>query len=216
LYGAALDRLTQSAEEGRRHAGWRRQRVDAFVQRWCCDDGSDWLFYSGLVRKKNVLGTMMQSFVMMALVTVVWALIGYSFAFGKGSPFFGSFQYALLEGVGMEPSGYAATIPHLTFMVYQLMFAIITPALISGAFAERMKFTGMLLFMTLWLLLVYCPMRLVWGDGGFFNASQVGSSAYDFAGGTVVHITGRLGVDLRAVPSAEGLSSDSMGRTAWC
>jgi Amt family ammonium transporter len=150
------------------------------------------LFYCGLVRKKNVLGTMMQSFIMMALVTVLWALIGYSIAFGEGTPFFGSTQFALLNGVEMAANGdYAATIPHLTFMVYQLMFAIITPALITGAFAERMKFTGMLLFQSLWLLLVYCPMaHMVWGKGGFFNAFSGGQlPAYDFAGGTVVHIT---------------------------
>jgi Amt family ammonium transporter len=149
------------------------------------------LFYCGLVRKKNVLGTMMQSFIMMALVTVLWALIGYSIAFGEGTSFFGGGQFALLNGVGVEPNGdYAATIPQLTFMVFQLMFAIITPALITGAFAERMKFSGMLLFMTLWLLLVYCPMaHMVWGKGGLFNAFSGGKvPAYDFAGGTVVHI----------------------------
>src|SRR5687768_14299760 len=150
------------------------------------------LFYSGLVRKKNVLGTMMQSFIMMALVTVIWAVVGYSLAFGEGSPFLGDFRYLFLNGVGAEPNGdYAATIPQQTFMVYQLMFAIITPALISGAFAERMKFSGMLLFMTLWLLLVYCPMaHMVWGKGGMFNAFSGGAvPAYDFAGGSVVHIT---------------------------
>jgi Amt family ammonium transporter len=150
------------------------------------------LFYSGLVRKKNVLGTMMQSFIMMALVTVLWAVVGYSLAFGEGNAIVGDFRYLFLNGVGAEPNGdYAATIPQQTFMVYQLMFAIITPALISGAFAERMKFGGMLLFMTLWLLLVYCPMaHMVWGKGGMFNAFLGGSvPAYDFAGGTVVHIT---------------------------
>jgi len=150
------------------------------------------LFYSGLVRRKNVLGTMMQSFILMALVTVIWALCGYSFAFGEGSPFFGGTGYLLLNGVEAAPNtDYAATIPHQTFMVYQLMFAIITPALICGAFAERMKFPGMVLFSTLWLLLVYCPMaHMVWGKGGMFNAFLGGSvPAFDFAGGTVVHIT---------------------------
>lgn len=150
------------------------------------------LFYGGLVRKKNILGTMMQSFTMMALVTVLWALVGYSLAFGEGSPFLGDLRYLMLNGVGAAPMpDYAATIPHQTFMVYQLMFAIITPALITGAFAERMKFTGMLLFMTLWALVVYFPMaHMVWGKGGLLNAALGGKiPCYDFAGGTVVHIT---------------------------
>ena len=100
------------------------------------------LFYGGLVRKKNVLGTMMQSFVMMALMTVLWALYGYSLAFGEGSAVIGDLRYLMLKGVGADPhADYAGTIPHQTFMVFQLMFAIITPALITGAFAERMKFT---------------------------------------------------------------------------
>jgi Amt family ammonium transporter len=150
------------------------------------------LFYSGLVRRKNVLGTMMQSFILMAVVSVIWALVGYSFAFGGGGKFFGDLSYALLNGVGGDPNGdYAATIPHQSWMVFQLMFAIITPGLICGAYAERMKFSGMVLFSTLWLLVVYCPMaHMVWGKGGMFNAFLGGSiPAYDFAGGTVVHIT---------------------------
>ena len=149
------------------------------------------LFYGGLVRRKNVLGTMMQSFILMAVVTVLWALVGYSLAFAEGNPFIGDLRYAFLRGVGADPNpDYAATIPHQTFMVYQLMFAIITPALISGAFAERMKFTAMLLFTTLWSLLVYFPMaHMVWGKGGFLNATGGTIPCYDFAGGTVVHIT---------------------------
>ncbi len=150
------------------------------------------LFYGGLVRGKNVLGTMMQSFVLMAWVTVLWAVVGYSLAFAEGSPFLGGFHYAFLANVGGAPNAdYAGTIPQQTFMIYQLMFAIITPALISGAFAERMKFSAMLLFMTLWMFLVYFPMaHMVWGKGGFFNASLGGKiPAFDFAGGTVVHIT---------------------------
>ena len=150
------------------------------------------LFYGGLVRRKNVLGTMMQSFVLMAVVTVLWAIVGYSLAFSEGSPVIGGLRYAFLNGVGAEPnSDYAGTIPHQTFMLYQLMFAIITPALISGAFAERMKFSAMLLFTTLWSLLVYFPMaHMVWGKGGLFNAYLGGRiPAFDFAGGTVVHIT---------------------------
>jgi Amt family ammonium transporter len=126
------------------------------------------LFYGGLVRRKNVLGTMMQSFILMAVVTVLWALVGYSLAFAEGTPFVGDLRYALLRNVGADPNpDYAATIPHQTFMVYQLMFAIITPALISGAFAERMKFSAMLLFTTLWSLLVYFPWRTWCGKADF-------------------------------------------------
>jgi ammonium transporter, Amt family len=150
------------------------------------------LFYGGLVRRKNVLGTMMQSFVMMALVSVLWVIFGYSIAFSDGTPFFGGLKYLFLNGVGAEPnSTYAGTIPHQTFMLFQLMFAIITPALISGAFAERMKFSGMLLFTTLWLVIVYLPMaHMVWGNGGLLNAFLGGAiPTFDFAGGTVVHIT---------------------------
>src|SRR5579885_1805307 len=134
------------------------------------------LFYGGLVRKKNVLATMMQSFALMAVITVLWALVGYSLCFGGSGPVIGNFQFALLRGVGVMPNAdYAATLPQLTFMVYQLMFAIITPALITGATAERMKFSGTLLFMTLWFLIVYAPMaHMVWGRGGFLNASLGG------------------------------------------
>ncbi len=149
------------------------------------------LFYGGLVRRKNVLATMMQSFIMMAAVTVLWALVGYSLAFAKGTPYLGGLDYLFLKGVGTDPSGYAATIPHLTFMVFQLMFAIITPALITGAFAERMKFSAMLVFCLLWALIVYFPLaHMVWGDGGLLNAFLGGKvPALDFAGGTVVHIS---------------------------
>ncbi len=147
------------------------------------------LFYAGLVRKKNVLGTMMHSFIMMAIITVLWAVVGYSLAFGEGNPFVGGMQYFMLNGVGTAPSAYAATIPHLTFMIYQLMFAIITPALISGAFAERMKFSGMILFTILWALIVYFPMaHMVWGAGGLLGVAGA-IPCLDFAGGTVVHIT---------------------------
>jgi Amt family ammonium transporter len=134
------------------------------------------LFYGGLVRKKNILATMMQSFTMMAVITVLWAIVGYSLAFGEGSPFLGDLRYLFLNGVGAAPNAdYAGTIPQQTFMVYQLMFAIITPALITGAFAERMKFSAMLLFMILWTLVVYFPMaHMVWGKGGFLNAFSGG------------------------------------------
>jgi Amt family ammonium transporter len=150
------------------------------------------LFYGGLVRRKNVLGTMMQSFILMAVVTVVWAVVGYSLAFGGSGPFIGDLHFAFLNNVGSAPNpDYAATIPQQTFMIYQLMFAIITPALISGAFAERMKFSAMLLFTVLWSLLVYFPMaHMVWGKGGLLNAFSGGPiPCFDFAGGTVVHIT---------------------------
>ena len=150
------------------------------------------LFYGGLVRKKNVLGTMMHSFIAMAVITVLWAILGYSLAFGEGNSFIGDLRYIFLNNVGSAPNAdYAATIPQQTFMVYQLMFAIITPALISGAFAERMKFSGMLLFLVLWALVIYFPMaHMVWGKGGLLNAFLGGKvPTLDFAGGTVVHIT---------------------------
>jgi Amt family ammonium transporter len=150
------------------------------------------LFYSGLVRRKNVLGTMMQSFIMMAIITVLWALVGYSLVFAEGSPFIGDLRYVFLRGVGIAPNpDYAATIPQETYMIYQLMFAIITPGLIAGAFAERMKFSAMVLFTVLWALIVYFPMaHMVWGKGGLLNAALGGKfPCFDFAGGTVVHIT---------------------------
>jgi Amt family ammonium transporter len=151
------------------------------------------LFYGGLVRKKNILGTMMQSFAMMALVTVLWAVVGYSLAFGHGTAFIGGFEHMFLRGVGLAPNlDYAPTIPEQTLMIYQLMFAIITPALITGAFAERMKFSAMALFLSLWSLVVYCPMaHMVWGVDGLLNSANIHARfpSFDFAGGTVVHVT---------------------------
>ena len=149
------------------------------------------LFYGGLVRRKNILGTMMQSFAMMGLVTIIWAVAGYSFAFGHGNIFIGGFEHLFLRGVGLAPNtDYAPTIPEQTYMVYQLMFAIITPALITGAFAERMKFSAMAVFLSLWSLFVYSPMaHMVWGVGGLLNASGGHFPSLDFAGGTVVHVT---------------------------
>jgi Amt family ammonium transporter len=135
---------------------------------------------------------MLQSFAMMAVISVLWALVGYSLAFGSGNSFIGGFHNLLLRGVGLQPEpDYSATIPQQTYMVYQLMFAIITPALITGAFAERMKFKAMLLFMILWSFLVYDPMaHMVWGKGGLLNAALGGRfPTLDFAGGTVVHVT---------------------------
>ncbi len=143
-------------------------------------------FYGGLVRAKNVLGTVMQSFIALGLVSVLWALIGYTLAFGpdKGG-IIGGLDFIGLNHVGGAPNVYAPTVPSSAFMVFQMMFAIITPALIAGAFAERMKFSGYLMFIGLWSILVYAPVaHWEWG-GGFLGASGVG--ALDFAGGAVVH-----------------------------
>ena len=151
------------------------------------------LFYGGLVRKKNILGTMMQSFAMMSLVTILWAICGYSLAFGHGNAFIGGFEHLFLKGVSSAVDAknfYVTTIPEQTYMVYQLMFAIITPALICGAFAERIKFSAMAVFLSLWSLIVYSPMaHMVWGVGGLLNANGGRIPSLDFAGGTVVHIT---------------------------
>lgn len=145
------------------------------------------LFYGGLVRSKNVLGTIMHTFVILCLVSLLWVLLGYSLAFGpdiKGV--IGSLAWAGLNGVGLSPHAvYGPTIPHQAFMVFQLMFAAITPALITGAFAERMKFSALMLFAVLWSLFIYCPVaHWVWG-GGWLAAL----GALDFAGGAVVHIS---------------------------
>src|SRR5215471_2685882 len=151
------------------------------------------LFYGGLVRKKNVLATMMQSFVLMCVVTVLWAAYGYSIAFANGTPFFGKLSYLFLNKVGGEPNPtYAATIPQQTFMMFQLMFAIITPALITGAFAERMKFSAMVAYTALWATFVYFPLaHMVWGNGGLLALPALNGKipALDFAGGTVVHMS---------------------------
>jgi ammonium transporter, Amt family len=146
------------------------------------------LFYGGLVRSKNVLGTIMHSFIMVGVITIQWVLWGYSVAFGPDvGGMFGSLAWVGLNGVGAEPNAdYAATIPHQTFMIYQMMFAIITPALITGAFAERIKFSTFLVFMILWSTIVYDPLaHWVWGVKGWLR--EMG--ALDFAGGTVVHIS---------------------------
>jgi len=145
------------------------------------------LFYGGMVRTKNVLSTIMQSFFVVALISVQWVLIGYTLAFGPDSHhLIGGLQWMGLQGVGQEPNpDYAATIPHMAFMVFQAMFAVITPALISGAFAERMKFSAYVVFALIWSTLVYDPVaHWVWGVGGWMRQMGV----LDFAGGTVVHI----------------------------
>jgi Amt family ammonium transporter len=146
------------------------------------------LFYGGMVRRKNILGTIMQSFIIIALISVEWALVGYSMAFGPDhGGIIGDLSWFALSGVGLAPfKGYAATVPHMAFMVYQMMFAVITPALITGAFAERFKFSSFIVFSLLWALLVYNPVaHWVWGIGGWIR----NLGALDFAGGTVVHIT---------------------------
>ncbi|MEO8497158.1 MAG: ammonium transporter [Planctomycetota bacterium] len=152
------------------------------------------MFYGGLVRKKNVLGVVMQCIFLMGIMTVLWGLVGYSLAFGGSNPYIGNLDHALLNGVTMV-SGAApmsGAIPTLTFMVFQGMFFIITPALICGAFAERMKFSTMVVFSILWGLLVYCPLcHWVWGGGilAFGKEHSIAGGALDFAGGTVVHIS---------------------------
>ncbi len=145
------------------------------------------LFYGGMVRRKNVLATFQQSFIMLGVMTIQWMLFGYSLAFGpdKLNGLIGGLEWAGLRNVGLEPSAYAPTIPHQLFMVFQLMFAVITPALISGAFAERMKFSAYLAFTLLWATFVYDPVaHWVWGTGGWIK----NLGALDFAGGLVVHI----------------------------
>ncbi len=146
------------------------------------------LFYSGMVRRKNVLATIMQSFVILCVISIQWVLWGYSVSFGPDKfGLFGGLEWIGLKGVGIEPyPDYAATIPHQAFMIFQMMFAVITPALIAGAFAERMKFSAFLVFTILWSTFVYDPIaHWVWGIGGWLRTL----GALDFAGGTVVHIS---------------------------
>lgn len=144
------------------------------------------LFYGGMVRRKNILNIFMQCFICLALVSVLWVVLGYSLAFGKGNAFIGGLDWFMFKGVGQDANAdYAATIPHMAFAVFQGMFAVITPALIIGAFAERIKFSSFLVFTVLWLVLVYAPIcHMVWAVGGLIR----GWGALDFAGGTVVHI----------------------------
>ena len=151
------------------------------------------LFYGGLVRTKNVLSTMMHSLILMAVISTLWMAFGYSMAFGEGNAFIGNpFTHFFLRGVGGAPNpDYAGTVPAESFMLFQMMFAIITPALISGAVAERVKFKAYLLFMVLWTIVVYLPLcHMMWGKGGYFNWANGGRiPVLDFAGGTVVHIS---------------------------
>ncbi len=151
------------------------------------------LFYGGLVRSKNVLSTMMHSLILMAVISTLWMVFGYSVAFGSGNAFFGNpLTHLFLKGVGGTPNpAYAATVPAESFMLFQMMFAIITPALISGAVAERVRFKAYLLFIVLWTTVVYLPLcHMMWGQGGLFNWASGGKiPVLDFAGGTVVHIS---------------------------
>ena len=150
------------------------------------------LFYGGLVRQKNVISTMLKSLICVGIATLMWAFVGYSLVFSEGNAFIGGLDFAFLNGVGSSPNpDYSTTIPQQTFMIFQLMFAVITPALITGAFAERIRFPAKIAFTSLWLLVVYYPLaHMVWGKGGFLNAVLGGAiPALDFAGGTVVHVS---------------------------
>lgn len=168
-------------------------------------------FYGGFVRSHNILNTLMMSFVLMAIVGVTWVLWGYSLSFAPGLPFIGGLQWLGLNGVGVETTGYlqgsapaevvsyAGTIPHQAFMIYQAMFAIITPALISGAIAERMSFRAYCLFVVLWSTFIYTPLaHMVWAKGGFLGLYG-GIGALDFAGGTVVHISSGISALVAAI-----------------
>ncbi len=154
------------------------------------------LFYGGMVRRKNVLSILMQCFMCLCIVSVLWVVYGYSIAFGKGSgplePFIGGLQWFMLKGVSISAANpdYSATIPHQAYMIFQCMFAVITPALVVGSFAERVKFPAFVLFTVLWLTFVYCPIaHMVWASDGLAGHSW---GALDFAGGTVVHMNAGL------------------------
>jgi len=166
-------------------------------------------FYGGMVRRKNILGVLMQCFMCLALISVLWVVYGYSLAFGKGNPFIGGLDWFMLKGVGPDANpDYAATIPHTTFMIFQCMFAVITPALIIGSYAERMKFPAFLVFTTLWLTFIYCPIaHMVWGVGGFLNTL----GAKDFAGGTVVHINAGVAGLVTALYLGKRVGTDKQG-----
>jgi Amt family ammonium transporter len=168
-------------------------------------------FYGGLVRRKNVLSTIMHSFFILALISVQWVLWGYSLAFGPSvGGVVGGLDWIGLNGVGQDPNpDYAATVPHLSFMAFQMMFAIITPALITGAFAERKRFKAFVLFSILWATLVYAPVaHWVWGVGGWLRTL----GALDFAGGTVVHITSGASALVAAIVLGKrlGVSNDAV------
>ncbi len=164
-------------------------------------------FYGGMVRKKNILSVLMQCFIIMCVLSIQWVLFGYSLSFHPGKGFWGGFGWFGLNGVGLEPyADYAATIPHQAFMIFQAMFAIITPALIIGAFAERMKFSAFLIFTLLWATFVYDPLcHWVWGMGGWLR----NLGALDFAGGTVVHINAGIAALVMALVIGRRKNLDS-------
>jgi Amt family ammonium transporter len=180
------------------------------------------LFYGGMVRKKNVLDTLMQSFAITAVVTVLWTVLNYSTAFRAGTPFIGGLDRAFLQGIVSDiakntgsTNSLAPTIPETVYLCFQMTFAIITPALITGAFAERMKFSAMLWFMALWATLVYAPVaHWVWGPDGFFNSGNDKAWVHvlDFAGGTVVHINAGVAglVCALVLGKRQGLGSEHM------
>jgi Amt family ammonium transporter len=167
------------------------------------------LFYGGMVRRKNVLGTIMHSFMAIPIISLQWILIGYTLSFGPDiSGFIGSLEWFGLNGVGLTPSHYAPTVPHLAFMIYQGMFAVITPALISGAFAERMKFSSYVIFILLWTTFIYDPVaHWIWGGGWLSKLGVI-----DFAGGLVVHVTSGISALAAAliIGHRKGYLQDSM------
>jgi Amt family ammonium transporter len=152
------------------------------------------LFYGGLVRKKNVLSVMAQCLGSAGIVTILWWAVGYSFVFAPGTPILGGLKFALLSGVTATPNAdYGAWVSHNVFSMYQMMFAIITPALIVGAIAERMKYSAIMAFIVGWMFLIYFPLaHMVWGIDGLMNGvwnAKASIKAIDFAGGTVVHMS---------------------------
>lgn len=165
-------------------------------------------FYGGMVRKKNVLSVLMKAFITLAVISIQWMVIGYSLSFGEGNGFIGGFQHFMLNGVGQEGSNYAPNIPGLAFMIFQAMFAVITPALIFGAFVERVKFSSFLLFTVLWATFIYNPIcHWVWGKGGWLGAM----GALDFAGGIVVHVSAGIAALVTAFVIGKRKGTESLG-----
>jgi Amt family ammonium transporter len=165
-------------------------------------------FYGGMVRKKNVLSVLMKAMIALAVISVQWVVIGYSLSFGTGNAFIGGLGNAFLKGVGQAPGPYAGTIPSLAFMIFQAMFAIITPALIFGAFVERIKFSAFLVFTLLWATFVYDPVaHWVWGTGGWLGKM----GCLDFAGGTVVHINAGVAALVTAIIIGKRKNTETLG-----